>query len=130
MEEGTTVKKEVESVLAQQNDENVLTDEKSSEPCNNEEPSSAAGEGAEYELKSLDDQKEEPTKEATEKHDDDAVEGVEYAYLNRPGFSSEQFKIEIMNLPKHYGAGVRQLYNSAWGLQLVITKPYTLTCSN
>ena len=29
-----------------------------------------------------------------------------YAYLQRPEFSSENFKIEIMNLPKFYGAGV------------------------
>lgn len=29
-----------------------------------------------------------------------------YAYLQRPEFSSENFKIEIMNLPKYYGAGV------------------------
>ena len=29
-----------------------------------------------------------------------------YAYLHRPNFSSENFKIEIMNLPKYYGAGV------------------------
>lgn len=29
-----------------------------------------------------------------------------YAYLKRPEFSSENFKIEIMNLPKYYGAGV------------------------
>lgn len=28
-----------------------------------------------------------------------------YAYLKRPEFSSENFKIEIMNLPKYYGAG-------------------------
>lgn len=32
-----------------------------------------------------------------------------YAYLNRPEFCSENFKIEIMNLPKYYGAGVRFL---------------------
>lgn len=30
-----------------------------------------------------------------------------YAYLQRPNFSSENFKIEIMNLPKYYGAGVK-----------------------
>ena len=30
-----------------------------------------------------------------------------YAYLNRPEFCSENFKIEIMNLPKYYGAGVK-----------------------
>ncbi len=29
-----------------------------------------------------------------------------YAYLSRPEFSSENFKVEIMNLPKFYGAGV------------------------
>ncbi|XP_057378243.1 tRNA (uracil-5-)-methyltransferase homolog A-like [Daphnia carinata] len=28
-----------------------------------------------------------------------------YAYLKRPEFSSENFKVEIMNLPKFYGAG-------------------------
>ena len=30
-----------------------------------------------------------------------------YAYLQRPEFCSENFKIEIMNLPNYYGAGVR-----------------------
>lgn len=30
-----------------------------------------------------------------------------YAYLKRPEFSSENFKIEIMNLPKFYGGAVR-----------------------
>lgn len=32
-----------------------------------------------------------------------------YAYLQRPEFCSENFKIEIMNLPKYYGGGVRFL---------------------
>lgn len=29
----------------------------------------------------------------------------EYAYLKNTGFSSEIFKIELKNLPKHYGYG-------------------------
>jgi tRNA (uracil-5-)-methyltransferase len=29
-----------------------------------------------------------------------------YAYLNRNEFSSENFKIEIKNLPKYFGVGV------------------------
>lgn len=32
-----------------------------------------------------------------------------YAYLQRPGFSSEIFKIEIMNLPKYYGFSVKSI---------------------
>ena len=30
-----------------------------------------------------------------------------YAYLNRTEFTSERFKIEILNLPKRFGIGVR-----------------------
>jgi len=30
----------------------------------------------------------------------------EYAYLDRPGFTSEKFKIEIRGLPKFYGINV------------------------
>lgn len=31
----------------------------------------------------------------------------EYAYLDRGGFSSEKFKIELRGLPKFYGIAVR-----------------------
>lgn len=31
----------------------------------------------------------------------------EYAYLDRGGFSSEKFKIEVRGLPKFYGIAVR-----------------------
>lgn len=33
----------------------------------------------------------------------------EYAYLDRGGFSSEKFKIELRGLPKFYGIAVRML---------------------
>lgn len=33
--------------------------------------------------------------------------GDEYAYLDRGGFSSEKFKIELRGLPKYYGIAVR-----------------------
>lgn len=32
--------------------------------------------------------------------------GEEYAYLDRGGFSSEKFKIELRGLPKFYGIAV------------------------
>ena len=56
-------------------------------------------------IKSLEDVNDE-SNPANENQDDDDLRGEEYAYLDRPEFSSEQFKIEIMNLPKYYGAGV------------------------
>ena len=34
-----------------------------------------------------------------------------YDYLKRPNFSSEPFKIEIMKLPKFFGAGVGSIIN-------------------
>lgn len=34
----------------------------------------------------------------------------EYAYLDRGGFSSEKFKIELRGLPKFYGIAVCLLY--------------------
>ena len=40
-----------------------------------------------------------------------------YAYLHRPNFSSENFKIEIMNLPKYYGAGVNLIVLIVYILQ-------------
>lgn len=41
----------------------------------------------------------------------------EYAYLNHSGFSSEAFKIEIKNLPKHYGYGeLKKMVNVTCGL--------------
>lgn len=40
---------------------------------------------------------EEPEKEIRE----------EYAYLDRGGFSSEKFKIELRGLPKYYGIAVK-----------------------
>ena len=41
----------------------------------------------------------------------------EFAYLNNPGFSSEAFKIEIKNLPKHYGYGeLKKMVNVTCGL--------------
>lgn len=43
-----------------------------------------------------------------ESKDDEVVEKHDpYAYLNRDEFSSENFKIEIQNLPKYFGVGVR-----------------------
>lgn len=36
----------------------------------------------------------------------------EYAYLDRGGFSSEKFKIEVRGLPKFYGIAVRNLIMS------------------
>lgn len=30
----------------------------------------------------------------------------EYAYLNRPGFTTEIFKLEVRGLPKYYGMSV------------------------
>lgn len=41
-----------------------------------------------------------------------------YAYLHRPNFSSENFKIEIMNLPKYYGAGGLKKFLSKLGVNL------------
>lgn len=42
----------------------------------------------------------------------------EYAYLKNAGFSSEAFKIEIKNLPKHYGYGeIKKLINTTIGLE-------------
>lgn len=38
---------------------------------------------------------------------DNEQTGEEYAYLDRGGFSSEKFKIEIRGLPKYYGIAVR-----------------------
>lgn len=35
----------------------------------------------------------------------------EYAYLDRGGFSSEKFKIEVRGLPKFYGIAVRIITN-------------------
>lgn len=38
---------------------------------------------------------------------EDTKVGEEYAYLDRGGFSSEKFKIELSGLPKFYGIAVR-----------------------
>lgn len=35
----------------------------------------------------------------------------EYAYLDRGGFSSEKFKIELRGLPKFYGIAVSEPMN-------------------
>ncbi|CAH2208400.1 jg24958 [Pararge aegeria aegeria] len=41
----------------------------------------------------------------------------EYAYLDRGGFSSENFKIELRGLPKFYGiAELKKLMNNKLGL--------------
>lgn len=34
------------------------------------------------------------------------ADNEEYAYLDRGGFSSEKFKIELRGLPKYYGIAV------------------------
>lgn len=40
-------------------------------------------------------------------NDEKTIESEEYAYLDRGGFSSEKFKIEMRGLPKYYGIAVR-----------------------
>lgn len=40
----------------------------------------------------------------------------EYAYLDRGGFSSEKFKIELRGLPKFYGIAVRNIYNRSFNI--------------
>lgn len=39
------------------------------------------------------------------KETEEPAENNEFAYINQ-GFTSEIFKIEVKNLPKHYGMGV------------------------
>lgn len=46
---------------------------------------------------------EEPISEAQQA---DVEDNEEYAYLERGGFSSEKFKIELRGLPKFYGIAV------------------------
>ena len=45
--------------------------------------------------------------EESKEGDEDVDKNDPYAYLNRDEFSSENFKIEIQNLPKYFGVGVR-----------------------
>lgn len=95
-DENVVVEENHEKVAAEGEDEKVETTfNESAEPDDDgEEADSPADAG-------LDD-KSDTLKDGG--NTDDSV----YAYLNRPLFSSEQFKIEIMNLPKYYGPGVRQ----------------------
>lgn len=51
----------------------------------------------------------------------------EYAYLDRGGFSSEKFKIEVRGLPKFYGIAVRiiiYIYNLLTNNILIIVYTY------
>lgn len=42
----------------------------------------------------------------------------EFAYLKNSGFSSEIYKVEVKNLPKHYGYGeIKKLVNTTLGLE-------------
>lgn len=43
-------------------------------------------------------------------NDSKTPDSEEYAYLDRGGFSSEKFKIEMRGLPKYYGIAVRILH--------------------
>lgn len=57
------------------------------------------------------------TVEEVPKVEDEKVE-EEYAYLDRGGFSSEKFKIELRGLPKFYGiAELKKLMNQKLGLK-------------
>lgn len=55
----------------------------------------------------------EATAELPKKYDKE-----EFAYLKNSGFSSEIYKVEIKNLPKHYGYGeIKKLINTTLGLE-------------
>lgn len=59
----------------------------------------------------------EKVEENVEEKVDDKLDKEEFAYLKR-GFSSEAFKIEIKNLPRHYGYGeIKKLVNRTLNIE-------------
>lgn len=63
-----------------------------------------------------------PNKQEVDDNQKECSEELDpYAYLQRPEFSSENFKIEIMNLPIYYGVGVNESFIK---LVYIITEPY------
>lgn len=54
----------------------------------------------------------EQTEELTEKEDP-------FAYLDRNDFTSEKYKIEVRNLPKHYGIAVSKYFMNYSSISII-----------
>lgn len=83
---------------------NYKMDVSTVEPCNTNNQTDSVAKESEMELEVKDIKKEvSPSKEEqTERSEKENP----FAYLDRNDFTSEKYKVEVRNLPKHYGIAV------------------------
>jgi len=94
--------------------EKMPTNDQELIPSKNEKENEVLNEKSGLNLEEVSSESPEESKE----EDENAEKNDPYAYLNRDEFSSENFKIEIQNLPKYFGVGVRISLISITGCKL------------
>lgn len=86
--------------------EKMPTNDQELIPSKNEKENEVLNEKSGLNLEEVSSESPEESKE----EDENAEKNDPYAYLNRDEFSSENFKIEIQNLPKYFGVGQLKKY--------------------